>query len=148
MLSKDGYRVRWSVLKICEKSISEVRWNYRHLTSQEPLGPPNWNTMGWSRHSPCSCASNRALFCRYQRRFARSHHVPLHRCALQLYTPDRKLRAVMRFRLGCHSLPVNLVVVDRHLNSGRQQGMPRDHWSCTRCSGQTGCRFRYTSHFM
>ena len=75
--------------------------------------------------SPRSCPSSRALFCRYQRWFARPSHVPRRKSALKLHLPDRILRAFMRFRLGCHNLPVD---------SGRQQGIPRHQRICTRCS--------------
>ena len=74
---------------------------------------------------PRSCVSNRALFCRYHRWFARPPHVPSHRSALKLQVSNRTLQAFMRFRLGCHNLPVD---------SGRQLGIPRAQRICTRCS--------------
>ena len=75
--------------------------------------------------SPRSCPSTRALYCRYQRWFARPSHVPQRKMALKLHLPDRILRAFMRFRLGCHNLPID---------SGRQHGIPRHQRICTRCS--------------
>eukprot|EP00884_Botryococcus_braunii_P010673 jgi/Botrbrau1/19607/Bobra.0035s0084.1 len=75
--------------------------------------------------SPRSCASPRALFCRYQRWFARPPHVPRSKSALKLHLPNGTLRTFMRFRLGCHDLPID---------KGRQQGIPRDQRICTRCS--------------
>lgn len=75
--------------------------------------------------SPRSCASPRALFCRYQRWFARPPHVARQKSAYRLQLPDKQLRAFMRFRLGCHNLPI-----DR----GRQHGIPRAQRTCTRCS--------------
>ena len=75
--------------------------------------------------SPRSCASPRALFCRYQRWFARPPHVARQKSAFRLQLPHKQLRAFMRFRLGCHNLPI-----DR----GRQQGIPRAQRICTRCS--------------
>ena len=75
--------------------------------------------------SPRSCASPRALFCRYQRWLARPPHVPRRKSALKLNLPNSTLRTFMRFRLGCHDLPID---------KGRQQGIPRDQRICTRCS--------------
>ena len=75
--------------------------------------------------SPRTCASPRALFCRYQRWFARPPHVPRRKSALKLHLPNGTLRTFMRFRLGCHDLPID---------KGRQQGIPRDQRICTRCS--------------
>jgi hypothetical protein len=74
---------------------------------------------------PRLCASPRALFCRYQRWFARPSHVSRRKSALTLQLPDRVLRAFLRFRLGCHNLPID---------QGRQQGLPRGQRICTRCS--------------
>eukprot|EP00884_Botryococcus_braunii_P005149 jgi/Botrbrau1/14635/Bobra.0364s0018.1 len=75
--------------------------------------------------SPLSCASPRVLFCRYQRWFARPPHVPRRKSALKLHLPNSTLRTFMRFRLGCHDLPID---------KGRQQGIPREQRNCTRCS--------------
>eukprot|EP00884_Botryococcus_braunii_P006088 jgi/Botrbrau1/15480/Bobra.43_2s0100.1 len=76
-----------------------------------------------------SCASPRALFCRYQRWCARPPHVPWRKSALKLHLPNNTLRTFMRFRLRCHDLPID---------EGRQQGIPRDQrictCTCTRCS--------------
>eukprot|EP00884_Botryococcus_braunii_P005867 jgi/Botrbrau1/15281/Bobra.97_1s0007.1 len=75
--------------------------------------------------SPRTCASPRALFCRYLRWFARPPHVPRRKSALKLHLPNCTLRTFMQFRLGCHDLPID---------KGRQQGIPRDQRICTRCS--------------
>ena len=60
-----------------------------------------------------------------KRWFARPPYVPQRKMALKLHLPDRILRAFMRFRLGCHNLPID---------SGRQHGIPRHQRICTRCS--------------
>eukprot|EP00884_Botryococcus_braunii_P017108 jgi/Botrbrau1/4080/Bobra.152_3s0032.1 len=62
--------------------------------------------------SPRTCASPRALFCRYQRWFECPPHVPRRKSALKLHLPNGTLRTFMRFRIGCHDLPID---------KGRQQ---------------------------
>jgi len=75
--------------------------------------------------SPRSCASERALFCRYLRWFARPPHVPYPRRVLTAPVPQKVLRSFIRFRLGCHGLPIDI---------GRQQSIPRSERLCTRCN--------------
>eukprot|EP00884_Botryococcus_braunii_P018837 jgi/Botrbrau1/5637/Bobra.55_1s0026.1 len=92
---------------------------------KDPLGRKSdmiWDDLDIS---PRTCASPRALFCRYQRWFARPPHVPRRKSALKLHLPNGTLPTFMRSRLGCHDLPID---------KGRQQGIPRDQRICTKCS--------------
>ena len=85
--------------------------------------------------SPRSCLSARAFYCRYYRWFIRPQHVPLHRGAPRLHLPVKTVRTLLRFRLGCHDLPID---------TGRRQGIPRDERICTRCSlGMVGDEFHF-----
>eukprot|EP00884_Botryococcus_braunii_P011700 jgi/Botrbrau1/20530/Bobra.145_2s0079.1 len=85
--------------------------------------------------SPRSCLSARALYCRYYRWFMRPQLVPTHRGAPRLHLPMKTVRTLLRFRLGCHDLPID---------TGRRQGIPRDESICTRCSlGMVGDEFHF-----
>ena len=75
--------------------------------------------------SPRTCVSERAIFCRYLRWFARPPHGPFPRCVYRAHIPSSTLRTFIRFRLGCHGLPVEV---------GRQEGIPRSNRLCSRCS--------------
>ena len=75
--------------------------------------------------SPRTCASERAMFCRYLRWFARPPHAPHPRSVYRAHIPPRTLKTFIRFRLGCHGLPVEV---------GRREGVPRCARLCTRCS--------------
>ena len=75
--------------------------------------------------SPRTCETDRAMFCRYLRWFARPPHAPHPRCVYRTRVPSRALETFIRFRLGCHGLPVA---------AGRFHGIPRSARLCTRCS--------------
>jgi hypothetical protein len=75
--------------------------------------------------SPRTCASERAMFCRYLRWFARPPHGPHPRCLYRAHIPPKTLKTFIRFRLGCHGLPVAV---------GRHEGIPRSARLCSRCS--------------
>jgi hypothetical protein len=75
--------------------------------------------------SPHRSASERALFCRYLRWFARPPHGSYPTRVLRAPVPQSVLRTFIRFRLDCHRLPID---------SGRQQGIPRSERICTRCN--------------
>ena len=74
---------------------------------------------------PRTCASERAMFCRYIRWFARPPDAPQPRCVYRDHIPPRTLKTFIRFRLGCHDLPVAV---------GRHAGIPRSARLCSRCS--------------
>jgi hypothetical protein len=75
--------------------------------------------------SPRTCASDRAMYCRYLRWFARPPQAPHPRRVYEAQIPPKTLRTFIRFRLGCHGLPVE---------TGRHQGVPRSSRLCPHCS--------------
>jgi hypothetical protein len=75
--------------------------------------------------SPRLCTGERARFCRSLRWFARPPHAPHPRCVYRAHIPPRTLKTFIKFRLGCHELPVAV---------GRLQNVPRSARLCTRCS--------------
>jgi hypothetical protein len=75
--------------------------------------------------SPRTCASERAMFCRYLRWFARPPHAPHPRSVYRAHIPPQALKTFIGFRLGSHGLPVEV---------GRRDGIPRSARLCTRCS--------------
>jgi hypothetical protein len=84
---------------------------------------------------PRACPSSRALYCRYYRWFILPQHVPKHKAAHKPSLPLKAFKTFLRFRLGCHDLP---------LDTGRRQGIPRNERFCTKCSlGVVGDEFHF-----
>ena len=81
-----------------------------------------WNTLDIC---PRTCPSQDATLCTYHRWFTKpprlSRSVPL----LQLPLSARCLRVLLRFRMGCHSLPIVC---------GRRSGIPRPQRICPHCA--------------
>ena len=80
-----------------------------------------WNNLDFC---PRTCPSQNATLCTYSRWFSR----PLglrHPSLLQLPISACCMRVLLRFRLGCHSLPIV---------SGRRSGVPRHQRLCLHCA--------------
>lgn len=75
---------------------------------------------------PRTCPSEGAARCTYLRWFARPHHASLRLSPLRLPLGARAVRAFLRFRMGCHDLPVD---------AGRRvrPRVPRENRHCRRC---------------
>ncbi len=73
---------------------------------------------------PRTAASRGTKLCTYMRWFARPEH-SLGCTVLDMSVRPQQLRAFMRFRLGCHDLPIE---------AGRHAGIARQHRTCTRCT--------------
>ena len=79
---------------------------------------------------PRTCPSKGAQLCTYERWFARPPDLPKHNLFLLLPLGARRLRAFLRFRMGCHDLPSD---------AGRRAGIPRHQRVCPRCPlGEVG----------
>jgi hypothetical protein len=74
--------------------------------------------------SPRTCPSRGAQLCTYLRWFARPSLLPPRVSALRLPIGVRRLRIFLRFRMGCHGLPVDV---------GRRTGVPRTQRVCPWC---------------
>jgi hypothetical protein len=85
---------------------------------------------------PRTCPSPRARLCTYHRWFARPSFAPsaLPRHAARLQCSAGTLRRFLRFRAGCHGLPVDV---------GRGTGVPRLQRVCTKCHGPAVCDERH-----
>jgi len=98
--------VDWGTVRCCLVAQQRAVWHGLHV-------------------SPRLCPSAGAQRCTYLRWFARpldqSRRIPL----VRLPVGARVLRAFLRFRTGCHDLPVAL---------GRRTGVPRSQRLCTHCS--------------
>ncbi len=74
--------------------------------------------------SPRTCPSRGAQLCSYLRWFARPSLLPPTFSALRLPIGVRRLRIFLRFRRGCHGLPVDV---------DRRTGLPRTQRVCLWC---------------
>ena len=97
--------IDWSVVRSCLNRQAEEAWTGLHL-------------------SPRLCPSFRAQRCTYARWFAKPSYGPRHSSVIRLPIGARLLRAFLRFRLGCHNLPVVV---------GRRTGVPRSQRICPHC---------------
>ncbi len=81
--------------------------------------------------SPRSCPSAGALLCTYVRWFARPPWATRSAapCPARLPVSARVLRTFLRFRAGCHGLPID---------DGRRGGIPRPLRLCSRCRVAVG----------
>ena len=82
--------------------------------------------------SPRTCPTENAVLCTYMRYFHRPPFAPMNMIPnpYKLPVPAAKLRAFLRFRTGCHDLPIVL---------GRFTRVPRSQRLCTAChTAQTG----------
>ena len=85
-----------------------------------PLMPCFWDNLDFC---PRTCPSQNATLCTYSRWFSRplgSRH-----SLLNLPISARCMRVLLRFRMGCHSLPVV---------SRRRSGVPRHQRFCLHCA--------------
>ena len=98
--------IDWSVVRSCLDRQAEGAWTGLHL-------------------SPRLCPSPRAQRCTYARWFAKPSCAARHSSVIRLPIGARLLRAFLRFRLGCHNLPVAV---------GRRTGVPRAQRLCPHCS--------------
>ena len=74
---------------------------------------------------PRTC-TDRVRLCTYQQWFSRPGDCKL--TYLRLPVAPRDMKEVMRFRVGCHSLPIEM---------GRRQRTPRNSRVCTLCDAQS-----------
>ena len=98
--------IDWSVVRSCLDRQAEGAWT-------------------WLQLSPRLCPSFRAQRCTYARWFAKPSFASRHSSVIRLPVGARLLRAFLRFRLGCHNLPVVV---------GRRTGVPRSQRLCPHCS--------------
>ena len=77
---------------------------------------------------PRTCASDRAMLCTYARWFMRPAWAPVshYPSPAALPLPAAVLRKFLRFRAGCHGLPIDL---------GRHSRIPRSQRRCPGCDG-------------
>ena len=97
--------IDWSVVRSCLNRQAEEAWTGLQL-------------------SPRLCPSVRAQRCTYARWFAKPSAGPRPSSVIRLPIGARLLRAFLRFRLGCHNLPVVV---------GRRTGVPRSQRICPHC---------------
>ena len=74
---------------------------------------------------PHTCPSQNATLCTYLRWFAKPSRVRRSRSLLQLPIGSRCMSVFLRFRMGCHSLPIV---------RGRRSGVPRHLRLCSYCA--------------
>lgn len=103
--------IDWSAVRACLTRREDEVWRGLHF-------------------SPELCPSSRAQRCTYFRWFAKPPHHPRHLSAVRLPLSARLVRSFLRFRLGCHDLPIVV---------GRRTGVPRSERLCRHCpSGAIG----------
>jgi len=98
--------IDWSAVRTCLKRREDEAWTGLHI-------------------SPRFCPSSRAQRCTYFRWFAKPSHYPRQLSAVRLPLGARLVRSYLRFRLGCHYLPIVV---------GRRTGVPRSERLCPHCS--------------
>ena len=81
-----------------------------------------WNTLDIC---PRTCPSQDATLCTYHRWFTKPSRLSRSVSLLQLPLSSRCLRVLLRFRMGCHSLPIVC---------GRRSGIPRPQRICPHCA--------------
>ena len=77
---------------------------------------------------PRTCPSQNATLCTYLRWFAKPSGVRRSKSLLQLPISSRCMSVFLRFRMGCHSLPIVRV---------RRSGVPRHLWLCSYCASHS-----------
>ena len=80
-----------------------------------------WDTLDFC---PRTCPSHNATLCTYLRWFAKPVGLRPSPSLLQLPISARCMRILLRFRMGCHSLPIVM---------GRRSGVPRSQRVCLQC---------------
>ena len=120
----------WSVRKTMDDVGYTLPWQEGRMTSIQPalvlqlLRSAWWDRLRAVDVCPRTAASRGTKLCTYMRWFARPEH-SLGCTVLDMSVRPQQLRAFMRFRLGCHDLPIE---------AGRHAGIARQHRTCTRCT--------------
>ena len=92
------------------------------------LDAPTAQLLGTLDICPRTCPSQNATLCTYLRWFAKPSGVRRPKSLLQLPISSRCMSVFLRFRMGCHSLPVV---------RGRRSGVPRRLRLCSYCASHS-----------